>query len=162
MDGRTIAYNLRNNVKYDENGITKAAKAFIDLLADSLEELETAIEEKQKHLENLQKVNEDLEERVAIMSEGGYVPDWHFFKFRPATDEEKEYYKEYGKYNEGDSEELQMLENVPGDGEEVFLWNGYGFTVDTYDDGIFDGVGEIEEGMAWMYLPEPPKEGEQK
>lgn len=129
--------------------------------ADCIEGLEDRIAEKQKHLENLQKVNEDLEKRIATMSEGGYVPGWHFFKIRPATDEEKESYKViYGEYNEGDAEELQMLENVPGDGEDVFLWNGYGFSVDTYDDGMLEREGEIEEGMAWAYLPEQPKGSE--
>ena len=78
-----------------------------------------------------------------------------------ATEEEKEYYKEeYGEYNEGDADELEMIENVPGDGEEVLLWTGYGFTVDTYDDGMFEGAGEVEKGMAWRYLPKPPKEDE--
>ena len=84
---------------------------------------------------------------------------WRFFNFRKATEEEKEYYKEeYGEYNEGDADELEMIENVPGDGEEVLLWTGYGFTVDTYDDGMFEGAGEIEKGMAWRYLPKPPKD----
>ena len=83
---------------------------------------------------------------------------WRFFNFRQATEEEKErYIEEYG--NDG-ADDLEMIENVPGDGEEVFLWTGRYFTVDTYDDGMFDGIGEIEKGMAWRYLPEKPKEGE--
>ena len=111
--------------------------------------------------ENAARLIEDQAERIAIMSEGGWCPDWHFFTFRPATNEEKEAYKViYGEYNEGDAEELQMLENVPGDCEDVFLWNGYGFSVDTYDDGMLEREGEIEEGMAWAYLPKPPKKGE--
>lgn len=39
-----------------------------------IDNLENTIKEKQKHLENLEKVNEELEERIAIMSEGGWIP----------------------------------------------------------------------------------------
>ena len=89
--------------------------------------------------------------------------EWHFIKFREPTDEEKEYYKdEYGEYNEGDADNILMLENAPADGEEVLLWTWCGFTVDTYNDGMFEGAGEIEEGMAWRYLPEEPKAGEKE
>ena len=88
--------------------------------------------------------------------------EWHFIKFRKPTDEEKEYYKEeYGEYNDGDADEIQVIENVPADGEEVLLWTWCGFTVDTYNDGMFEGAGEIGEGMAWRYLEEP-KEGEKE
>lgn len=105
--------------------------------------------------EAIDKAIEALEDQIAYK--------WHFIKFRKATDEEKEYYKEeYGEYNEGDADELQMMENVPADGEEVLLWTRYGFTVDTYDDGMFEGAGEIEEGMAWRYLPLRPREDEQE
>ena len=81
---------------------------------------------------------------------------WRFFNFRQATEEEKEYYKV--EYGDDEVDDLKMIENVPGDGEEVLLWTGRHFTVDTYDDGMFDGIGEIEKGMAWRYLPEQPKE----
>lgn len=85
---------------------------------------------------------------------------WRFFNFRQATEEEKEYYKV--EYGDDEVDDLEMIENVPGDGEEVLLWTGRHFTVDTYDDGMFDGIGEIEKGMAWRYLPEIPKDGEQE
>ena len=85
---------------------------------------------------------------------------WRFFNFRQATEEEKEYYKV--EYGDDEADDLEMIENVPGDGEEVLLWTGRHFTVDTYDDGMFDGIGEIEKGMAWRYLPEIPKDGEQE
>ena len=82
---------------------------------------------------------------------------WNFFTFRKATDEEKErYIEEYG--NEGE-DDLVMIENVPGDGEEVLVWTGKYYTLDTYDDGALYGWGEIEPGMAWRYPPEPPKDG---
>ena len=93
-------------------------------------------------------------------NEKTYNP-WRFFKFRKATEEEVEYYREeYGFVDDEEEKELQMVECVPGDGEEVLLWTGYEFAVDTYDDGMFEGHGEIEEGMAWRYLPEQPKKGD--
>lgn len=126
--------------------------------ADCIEGLEDRIAEKQKHLENLQKVNEDLEERIAIMSKGGWCPDWHFFTFRPATDEEKEY------YGMEDYDDATMLENCPDDGEEVILLTPWGMSIDTYhwdiDGSYFDEHDDIEKGWAWTATPKPPKKGE--
>ena len=127
-----------------------------------IENLEKSIEEKQRHLENLQKVNEELEERIAIMSEADN--DWHFFNFRPMTDEEKVFF-DLADY---EGEDAQMLENCPPDGEEVILWTPWGMSIDTYhwdiDGAYFDEHEEIEKGWAWKYLPkqpEPPKEGDE-
>ena len=101
--------------------------------------------------EAIDKAIEALEDQTAYK--------WHFFGFRKATEEEKEYYKEH---YDVDDDELEMIENVPGDGEEVLVWTKYGFVVDTYDDGMFEGIGEIEKGMAWRYLPLRPREDEQE
>ena len=59
---------------------------------------------------------------------------------------------------------------VPEDEEEILVyrpWNnkaGYIIEMDTYcnngDEVYLDGAGDIENGMYWMPLPEPPKEDE--
>lgn len=103
-----------------------------NLTTDALQiitEQETMLEEKQKHLENLQKVNEDLEERIAIMSEGG----WH--------DAEKDQPKETDCYivriDYGVGQMTTMREYVSSEGK----W-----------------LKSIEEKIThWMPLPKPPK-----
>ena len=91
-----------------------------------------AYTEAKKHLENLQKVNEDLEKRIAIMSEGG----WH--------DAEKDQPKETDCYivriDYGVGQMTTMREYVSSEGK----W-----------------LKSIEEKIThWMPMPKPPKEGE--
>ena len=109
-----------------------------------------------KNDDNTDCVGELMRDALELLKEK--KEKWNFFSFRKMTEEEVEYYKDL---YELDDDNCELIENVPGDGEEVLLWTGYGFTVDTYDDGMFEGVGEIEKGMAWRYLPKPPKDGEQ-
>ena len=40
---------------------------------------------------------------------------WRFFNFRKSTEEEKEYYKV--EYGDDEVDDLEMIENVPGDGD---------------------------------------------
>ena len=59
-----------------------------------------------------------------------------------------------------------VLVDVPGDGQEIlvsYIYNGKGYVDhDTFvldgEEAYLDSYGEIEEGMAWMPLPEPYKE----
>lgn len=157
MNGKTIAFNLRNGVEYDENGITTATKAFINSLADIIEELEKAIEIKQMRIENMEMIIEHQQKSMDIMAAD--IPEWHFVNFRPLTDEEKAHYKD-----EYDETPGTMIENLPDDGEEVILWDVIYVQPDTYfeDDVYFDKAGEIRPGMAWMPMPKPPKEGGQE
>lgn len=123
-----------------------------NLSTDALQiitEQENMLEEKQKHLENLQKVNEDLEERIAIMEEGtdnGWIP---VTLGLPEPDDSP-----FGitiivcnKYKQVFS--LRYARRKIR-GKVVDRWQ--------WDDGRIY-YGEI---IAWKYLPEPPKEGEQK
>ena len=99
---------------------------------DYIEQLEKSIEEKKKHLENLQKVNEDLEERIAIMSEGG----WH--------DAEKDPPKETDCYivriDYGVGQMTTMREYISSEGKWL--------------------MSREEKITHWMPMPKPPKEGE--
>ena len=61
-----------NDIDVAKNELKKCSKgegyisAVCLVVLNYIENLEKSIEEKQKHLENLQKVNEKLEERIAI------------------------------------------------------------------------------------------------
>lgn len=134
MNGKTIAFNLRNGVEYDENGITMATRELIDSLADIIEQLSVEIEEKQQHLDKLQKDNKDLEERVAIMSNGG----WHDAK----KDSPKETDCYIVRIDYGVGQMTTMREYINSEGK----W-----------------LKSIEEKIThWMQLPEPPEEGGQE
>lgn len=76
-------------------------------------------------------------------------PHWTPFQVRELTDEERERYPDWGWILDGD---------VPEDGQEILVSRGNWVTTDTFlDEGecYLDGGWEIEEGMAWMPLPEP-------
>lgn len=103
-----------------------------------------------------------IDEAISLLKEQK-KHTWIPFAFRPMTDEEVEYYDEY--YGAGEFEHI-MVENTPDDGQEILVsWNDFVW-LDTYcadHDGVgLEGHGEIEEGMAWMPLPEPYVAGDQK
>lgn len=147
MNINKLLHDIRNNIEYDEYGITKIAQEAVNALADIIEQQENDIKEKQKHLENLQKVNEDMEERIAIMTEYGL---WIPVEERlPEIKEGNEY---FGTRCIVCNEYKQVfplrycLHNVRG--REVHRW--------IYED-LRLYYGEV---AYWMPLPEPPKEGE--
>lgn len=78
--------------------------------------------------------------------------EWIPFTKRPLTDEEKEEYPDW----------IYILDcPLPDDGQEILLSNGKYVWTDTFfnDDGCYlDGGDDIDEGMAWMPMPEPYKE----
>lgn len=85
----------------------------------------------------------------------GWIP----FVKRPLTDDEKNTHPDWCYFLEG---------SVPEDEEEILLYRpwknseGYIITMDQYMNNgtecYLDGAGDIENGMFWMPLPEPPKE----
>lgn len=84
------------------------------------------------------------------------LPSWIPFVMREMTEEEKETYPDL----------CFMFDcQIPEDGQEVLVskW-GYVFVDVFSNDGSdgcgFEGCDEIEDGMAWMPLPKPHKEGE--
>ena len=78
--------------------------------------------------------------------------EWIPFTKRPLTDEEKEEYPDW----------IYIFDcPLPDDEEEILLSNGKHVWTDTFiADGecYLDGGDDIDEGMAWMPLPEPYKE----
>lgn len=105
--------------------------------ADCIEGLEDRIAEKQEHLENLQKVNEDLEERIAIMTEGGWVS---------VNDAMPDDYREVWVYTKGHIVDFGCHQN------DYWLLNS--FPSPENDRNVFV--------THWQYkmIPKPPKEGE--
>lgn len=85
---------------------------------------------------------------------GGWIP----FVKRPLTDDEKNTHPDWCYILEG---------SVPEDEEEILLYRpwknseGYIITMDQYMNNgtecYLDGAGDIENGMFWMPLPEPPE-----
>ena len=87
------------------------------------------------------------------------VSGWIPFVKRPLTDDEKNTHPDWCYILEG---------SVPEDEEEILLYRpwkntkGYIIAMDQYMNNgtecYLDGAGDIENGMYWMPLPEPPKE----
>lgn len=78
IDGYALAGMIKKTAdKRRDSGLYILAGLVTGFVND-MQEAEAYTEAK-KHLENLQKVNEDLEERIAIMEEGG----WHPVSERP-------------------------------------------------------------------------------
>ena len=122
------------------------------LMTDALQiinDQENMLDEKQKHLENLQKVNEDLEERIAIMEEGtenGWIPvtlglpetnDSYFGRPIIVCDERQQVFP------------LRYVRrNIRG--KTVERWQE--------EDGRIYGRMNI---IAWQYMPKPLKVGDE-
>lgn len=98
------------------------------------------------------KVADAIEDTQTV---GGWIP----FVKRQLTDDEKKTHPNWCYILEG---------NVPEDEEEILLYRpwknpkGYIITMDQYMNNgtecYLDGAGDIENGMFWMPLPEPPEE----
>lgn len=84
---------------------------------------------------------------------------WIPFVKRPLTEDEKNTHPDWCYILEG---------SAPEDEEEILIYRpwknseGYIITMDQYMNNgaecYLDGAGDIENGMFWMPLPEPPKE----
>ena len=94
---------------------------------------------------------DDLEERVAIISEGG----WH--------DAEKNPPKKSGKYFVFDENEgiLQLEYDECIDDERWGFWEEY-FDMETLGSMGSDWKPYPLKVLYWMIMPEPPKEGDQE
>ena len=111
-----------------------------------IENLEKALAEKQQYLENLQKVNEDLEERIAIMQEGGWIP----------VSERKP--NSCGVY-------IVARWFIDGCRREILTDACYFDGSNTWHDDTRVNHSRpylTDKIVAWMSLPEPPKEGVQE
>lgn len=114
-------------------------------LDDLLDELERCCAS--QHFE----VADDIRAKIHKLIEDN-IPQWHKLTFRPLTDEEKELY----------FDGVEIAENLPDFGEEVFVPDGTNIWTDIFDDiddclylsGTDDDIGGA---VAWMEIP-PYKE----
>lgn len=84
------------------------------------------------------------------------VQEWIPFKKRPLTDEEKQEYPDWTYIFDCP---------LPYDEEEILLSNGKYVWTDTFiNDGecYLDSGDDIDDGMAWMPLPDPYKGGDEE
>lgn len=92
------------------------------------------------------------------------VPKWIMIESRPMDEEERRYYSEHYGYNLTDDEAVIYCCQLPEHGQEVLVCDKYGHIwLDTFDDdpdyGVgFETNGDMDGLVAWMPLPEPPKE----
>lgn len=99
-----------------------------------------------------------LKDALALLK--AQEPGWVPFIKRPLTEEEKKLHPEWCYILDGD---------VPENEQEILLYrhwknkSGYIIEMDQYiDNGVecyLECAGDIENGMWWCALPEPPKEG---
>lgn len=91
-------------------------------------------------------------------------PKWIMFESRPMDAEERQYYSEHYGYDLADDEAVIYCSQLPDHGQEVLVCDKYGnIWLDTFDNDPDDGVGFETNGdmdglVAWMTIPEPPKE----
>lgn len=91
-------------------------------------------------------------------------PKWIRFKTRPMDEEERREYSERFGYELDDDEAVIYCCQLPDDGQEVLVCNKYGnIWIDTFEDDPdygagFETNGDMDGLVAWMPLPEPPKE----
>ena len=103
-------------------------------------------------------LEERLEETISLLKE--QEKKWIPFVKRPLTEEEKRNHPGWCFILDGE---------VPDDEQEILLYrpwknkDGYIIEMDRYinngDTVYLEGAMDIENGMFWMPLPEPPKEG---
>ena len=106
-----------------------------------------------------------MENEAADAIEELSKPKWIMFESRPMDEEERRYYSEHYGYNLTDDEAIIYCCQLPEHGQEVLVCNKYGHIwLDTFDDdpdyGVgFETNGDMDGLVAWMPLPQPPKEG---
>lgn len=89
------------------------------------------------------------------------MSEWIPIESRPMDAEERKHFSERFGYNLSDEEAVIFTSQLPEDGQEILVCNGYGrITIDTFTDDPDYGVGLEENGdldniIAWMPLPDP-------
>lgn len=110
-------------------------------------------------MKSLGKICEGLE---AIPSANVHTP-WNMIESRPMDDEEREEWSERMGHELEDFEAI-IYSNLPNHLQEVLVASKYGTVyVDTFRRDINDGCyfednGDMDGIIAWMPLPNPPKE----
>ena len=89
---------------------------------------------------------------------------WIMIENRPMDEEERQYYSKHYGYDLADDEAVIYCSQLPDHDQEVLVCNKYGHVwIDRFDDdpdyGVgFETNGDMDGLVAWMPLPEPPKE----
>ena len=92
------------------------------------------------------------------------MSEWTMITSRPMTAEERTEYEDRFGYLLCDAEAIIYFGRLPEDGQKVLVYTRWGdIYTDTFyndpDDGCyFVETGEMDGIIAWMPLPEPPKE----
>lgn len=92
--------------------------------------------------------------------------NWNMIKSRPMDEEERKEWSEKLGYELSD-EDAVIFANLPDDGQSVLVCDQYGHVaIDTFvndpDYGCcFEDNGDMDGIIAWMPLPDPPKEEEE-
>lgn len=108
---------------------------------------------------------EELRKQVASCSKSvASCSKWIMVKSRPMDEEERKEWSERIGYDLQDDEAVIYTSELPDDGQEVIVCSKWGHVwLDTFsndpDYGVgFEGNGDMDGIVAWMPLPEPPKE----
>ena len=119
-----------------------------------------------KIIESLIAENEDRARNIEMLQKADVRPaGWTFFNARPMTQDERNEWGERLGYNFEDDENAVMYEGpLPDDGQKVLVCNKWGtIWVDTFENDpdygcTLEDEGDLDGVIAWMPLPEPPKE----
>ena len=128
--------------------------------ADAIEELSQIVNHYEEESKGWWLAACEAKEKIAELSK----PKWIMFESRPMDEEERQYFSEHYGYELTDDEALIYCSQLPDHDQEVLVCNKYGHIwIDRYDDdpdyGVgFETNGDMDGLVAWMPLPEPPKE----
>ena len=149
---------LRETARWSwSSGDEEYVEDLLKQAADAIEELSAAVEGYESST-NMALVEKDGETVIE------FKPKWIKIESRPMDDEERKYYSEHYGYDLDDHEAVIYCCQLPEHGQEVLVCNEYGHIwLDTFDDdpdyGVgFETNGDMDGLVAWMPLPEPPKE----
>lgn len=146
IDGDALCIEIRKTADKRRDSSLQILAGLVTGFVHDMPEAEAYTESRQR-IENMEKVIEDLEERVAIMSEHGLIP----VKVRQPNDNKVHYV--IGKNDEG----YEIYAASYEDGK-------WGYDQDYYDKETWGWTGserfEVDNVVYWFDLPEPPKEGE--
>ena len=116
-------------------------------------------------IEKLQAVCKKQEiDLVELTGELASKQPWIPIKTRPMDEEERKEWSEKLGYDIEYDEAVICVSQLPDDGQEVFVYSKYGgVSKDTFSNDpdygcSFEENGDMDGIIAWMPLPEPPKE----
>ena len=119
-----------------------------------------AMDDMNRTLDGLEADNDSLCEQIDNLRK----PRWIKIESRPMTEEERKEWSEHIGYDIEYEDAIIYTSKLPDDGQEVLVCSKWGHVwIDTFsndpDYGVgFETNGDMDGLVAWMPLPEPPKE----